>query len=182
MVAWHLYRPKLKEKLEIDNYFIWQPCIQHSKFDIQGFRIQPHSLLMNICNHRDHWLTLQSDKFYLAVLNILPFLLQLMEGLPTLLVEDTDVTGDKMASTSSSAAIQLPLRKRGRQTDFKQEGGEAATPALFWSYTDFTLIYFHQKSISLSLNAELDDSSKSMAHLPIVKRLAGQFPGVCSRC
>ena len=36
-------------------------------------------------------------------------------------------------------------------------------------------IHFRLKSISLSLNAEVDDSLKSIAHLLIVKELAGQL-------
>ena len=50
------------------------------------------------------------------------------------------------------------------------------------AYPNFTEIYFRHKIISLSLNAELDKSSNSMVHPPILKRLASQFWGQYAGC
>ena len=69
----------------------------------------------------------------------------------------------------------------------------AANILTTWSYTSFTEIHFHQKSISFSSNAwgansqnscSPPDSKKArrpiQAHLLIVKRFAGQYWGMCS--
>ena len=53
---------------------------------------------------------------------------------------------------------------------------------LFFAIDPSAETHFHQNWISLSLNAKVDDSMKSLAHLPIVKRLACQFWGVCTGC
>ena len=46
--------------------------------------------------------------------------------------------------------------------------------SLKFTFTDIGF-HFHQ-------NAKVDNSSKSLAHLPIVKRLAGQFRGMNTGC
>ena len=65
------------------------------------------------------------------------------------------------------------------QSDEEPSSGETfwLLEAWAWSYfhTDFTEIHFLQKLISLSPKAKVEDSSNRMAHLLVVKWLAGQF-------
>lgn len=124
LVLWFVAIAKLHLRKQIS----WMSLVGHCFFT-EAFMWLKLGLDVIQCDSLS-W-TLLSDSIKVVFKLLIFLIFQLMEGLPTLLVEDPDVSPDKMASTSAAGDIQLPLRKRGRQIDFKQEGGESAIPILF---------------------------------------------------